>query len=193
MVLGVVIFSMVSGILTTVLGYYTPFVLLASVLIGIGSGLLSTFTVDTGAGKWIGYQIIFGAGVGFGMQQPLIAAQTVLKKKDVPLGTAIVMFSQILGGAIFVSVAQNVFTNSLISNLKQVVPNLNPAIVLATGATSLQHQIPPKYLAGVQTAYNGAIMNTFYVGVAIGAMSIFGAVFLEWKSVKGKKMEMAAA
>lgn len=185
--------SILSGIATTIIGYYTPFTIASSVLMGIGGGLLTTFTVTTGSPKWIGYQVIFGLGVGFGMQQPLIAAQTVLPKKDIPLGTAIVMFSQTLGGAIFVSVAQNVFTNHLISNLKAVVPTLNPNLVLATGATNLQRVIPHQFLSGVQSAYNDAIMNTFYVGVAMGSLAILGAAALEWKSVKGKKVEMGAA
>ena len=193
MILGVVIMSMIGGIAATVIGYYTPFTLASSVLMAIGGGLLTTFTRETGHSKWIGYQVIFGAGVGFGMQQPLIAAQTVLPKKDIPLGTALTMFSQTLGGAIFVSVAQNVFTNQLIANLKTVVPDLKPGIVLATGATALKDVIPTNFLEGVQEAYNNAIMDTFYVGVAMGAMSIIGAAFLEWKSVKGKKVEMAAA
>lgn len=127
------------------------------------------------------------------MQQPLIAVQTVLPKGDVPIGTAIIMFSQTLGGALFISVAQNVFTNKLLSNLAIMVPNLDPAIVLATGATNLKTVIDPKDLAGVLTAYNGAIVNCFYVSVAMAVVSIFGAVCMEWKSVKGVKLEMAAA
>ena len=193
MVLGLVIVSMVGGIAVTKVGYYTPFAIASSVFMSIGAGLLSTFTTNTGHSEWIGYQVMFGAGVGFGMQQTLIAAQTVLPKEDVPIGTAIIMFSQTLGGALFVSVAQNVFTNRLLSNLQKVVPDLNPTIVLATGATSLKDVIPTQFLPGVQQAYNDSIMNTFYVGVAMAVLSIFGSVLLEWRSVKGKKIEMAAA
>ena len=40
--------------------------------------------------KWIGYQLLFGAGVGFGMQQSIIAVQAVLELKDVATGTAVV-------------------------------------------------------------------------------------------------------
>ena len=103
------------------------------------------------------------------------------------------MFSQTLGGALFISVAQTTFTNELLKNLKEVVPNLKPALVLATGASDLKNVIPVQYLAGVQTAYNAAITHAFYVSVAMAAASIVGAVCLEWKSVKGKKLEMAAA
>jgi len=193
MILSLVIFSMFCGITVTKVGYYTPFVITSSVLMAIGAGLLSTFTIHTPSGKWIGYQIIFGAGVGFGMQNTLIAVQTVLPEKDIPIGTAIIMFFQTLGGALFISVAQNVFTNRLLSNLKQVVPGLNPEVVMATGATSLKDVIPKQFLPGVQIAYNSSIMNTFYVAVAMASMSAFGSLFLEWRSVKGKKIEMAAA
>lgn len=192
-VLSLVLVSMAGGIAVTSIGYYTPFVIASSIFMAIGAGLLSTFETDTGAGKWIGYQIIFGAGVGLGMQNTLIAAQTVLPKADIPIGTAIIMFTQTLGGALFISVAQNVFTNSLIKNLKEVVPGLDPQLVLTVGATSLRDAIPDQFLPGVQAAYNDTLMNTFYVSAAMATVSIFGAVAFEWKSVKGKKVEMAGA
>jgi len=193
LILGLVIISMLSGVLVTTLGYYTPFIIISAILMSIGSALLTTLKPNSGHAEWIGYQAMFGFGVGFGMQQTLIAVQTVLPKKDIPVGTAIIMFSQTLGGALFISVAQNVQTNELLKQLKAVVPDLDPAVVLTTGATELKNVIPHQYLAGVLTAYNTAITNTFYVGVAMAVVSIFGAVAMEWKSVKGKTFEMAAA
>lgn len=38
-------------------------------------------------GKWIGYQILFGAGIGMGMQQTIVAAHYLLDLADVPTGT----------------------------------------------------------------------------------------------------------
>ena len=192
-ILGLVIISMIAGGAVTAIGYYTPFMLVSSVLMSIGAGLLSTFETDTPSSKWIGYQFIFGAGVGFGMQQMLVAVQTALPKKDIPIGTAIIMFSQTLGGALFISVGQNVFTNSLLTNLKAVVPDLNPAIVLAVGATEIKHQIEERFIDGVLVAYNSALTQTFYVSVATASMSIFGAAFVQWKSMKGKEIVMGAA
>jgi hypothetical protein len=192
-ILGLVIISMTSGVLVTVLGYYTPFMLVSSVLMAIGAGLLTTFETDSGSPKWIGYQFLFGAGVGFGMQQTLVVVQTALPAADVPIGTAIMMFTQTLGGALFISVGQNVFTNQLIKNLGTVVPDLDPKIVLAVGATELKNAIEAKFLPGVLSAYNLALTQTFYVSVAAGALSIIGAVFVEWKSMKGQQVIMHAA
>jgi hypothetical protein len=192
-ILGLVVISMTAGVAVTVLGYYTPFMLVSSVLMAIGAGLLSTFETDSNSPKWIGYQFLFGAGVGFGMQQTLIAVQTTLAADDVAIGTAIMMFTQTLGGALFISVGQNVFTNQLIKNLGAVVPDLDPKIVLAVGATELKNAIPAQFLPGVLTAYNLALTQTFYVSVAAASLSIIGAVFVEWKSMKGKQITMAAA
>jgi hypothetical protein len=192
-ILGLVVVSIIGGGLVTYLGYYTPFMLLSSVLMTVGAGLLTTFEVDTGSPKWIGYQFIFGAGVGFGMQQPLIAVQTALPKADIAIGTAIIMFSQTLGGALFISVGQNVFTNQLIKNLASVVPDLNSAIVRNSGATELKNVISPDFLSGVLVAYNQTLTQVFYVSVATAALSIVGAAVVEWRSMKGKEIQMAAA
>ena len=193
MILGLVFMSMITGIFITKIGYYTPFMIAGSVFTSVGAGLLSTFKTDTNHSMWIGYQVIFGLGMGFGMQQALIAAQTVLHIDDVPIGTSIIMFSQTLGGALFISVGQNIFTNRLLSNLMSRVPNVDPGLVLKTGATSLAHTIDPKYLSGVLFAYNKALTQTYYVSVAMACLSMIGALGMEWKSVKGKKLEAVAA
>ena len=85
------------------------------------------------------------------------------------------------------------FQNRLIAGLKETVPDLNAGIVLSTGATSLRDAIPPRYLEGVQVAYNSALTQTWYVGVAMSCLTVIGTVLIEWKSVKGKKTVAAAA
>ena len=193
LLLGLVITSLVGGGLTTAFGQYMPFIFSSSVLMSIGAGLITTFTTSTGHSQWIGYSCIYGFGVGFGMQLPVIAVQVALPLKDVPIGTATVMFSQTLGGALSVSIGQNVFSNQLIKNVMKDVPNVDPTLVLAVGATSLKGAIPAQYLSRVLTAYNDTLTQVFYVSVATACLSILGAAFMEWRSVKGKKIEAAAA
>lgn len=193
MLISVVVFSVIAGGVVTVIGYYAPFMIVGTVIASIGFGLITTFEPDTPSPVWIGYQILIGAGLGLGFQQSFMAVQTVLDIKDVPTGTSIITFMQTLGGALFVSVSQNVFTNKLVQYVAEYVPGLDPKIVLATGATSIQHTIDPAQLPGVTRAYNDALTQTFIVFVAMGSLSIFGALAVEWKSVKGKKMEMVAA
>lgn len=176
-------------------GYYTPFMLLGSIFAAVGLGLTTTFNPDTPSPVWIGYQILAGAGVGFGFQQPLIAVQTVLDIEDVPTGTAVVVFLQTLGGALFVSVGQNIFTNKLVEKIAEYVGPAfgDPKSVLMLGATSVQTIVPKELLPAVTQAYNDALTQTFVVFAAMASASILGAAWTEWRSVKGKKIEMVPA
>lgn len=101
-------------------------------------------------------------------------------------------FSLNLGGALFIAVGQNVFTNRLLTNLAANVPVLNPSIVLNTGATSLRTAVDPGSLEGVLVAYNDALIHAYYVSIALAGLSLIGALGMEWKSVKGKRVEATA-
>ncbi|KAG4426677.1 hypothetical protein IFR04_000108 [Cadophora malorum] len=195
MVLSLIIVSILSGVGVTMLGYYAPFMILGTIFGAIGVGLLSTLTPDSGHAKWIGYQCIAGIGIGFGMQQPLIAVQTVLDISLVPIGTSIVIFVQTLGGALFVSIGQNVFSNKLVEGLAKYAPSVDPLSVLRIGATSLQSSpdLDKADLPGVIMAYNGALTHSFLVAAIMAAFTIVGSGCIEWKSVKGKKIDTAMA
>ncbi|KAI9877355.1 MAG: hypothetical protein M1830_004161 [Pleopsidium flavum] len=186
LILSLVVASIIGGGLITATGYYTPFMIVSSILMSIGAGLITTFKTDTGHAKWIGYQTLLGLGLGLGMQQAGMAAQTVLSKQDIPIGTALMFFAQSLGGAIFVSIGQNVFTNRLVSGLAHVSA-LDPIVVVTTGATDLRHVVAPEHLASVLSVYNNALTNTYHVALAVSCFSIVGALAMEWKSVKGRR------
>jgi hypothetical protein len=193
MVLSFVIFSFLGGTLTTATGYYTQFVYLTVIFMSVGTGLLTTLQVNSGHAEWIGYQVIFGAGVGLGLQCAFTAAQTALPLADVPIGTAIIMFSENLGAAIMVSVAENVFTNQLTKNLERYVPSIDPQTVISAGATQLRNEAPPEYYDAVLNAYNLSLMQTFYVGVALSCCGVVGAVWVQWLSVKDKKTPVVSS
>ncbi|KAL8893390.1 MAG: hypothetical protein Q9192_005311, partial [Flavoplaca navasiana] len=115
----------------------------------------------------------------------------IVKQRSVAAASCI--FVQTFGGALFISVAQNIFTNGWINNLVADVPSINPALVLQIGATNLKTSVDPAVIGDVLVAYNAAITKTFYVSVALAALSIFGASAMEWQSVKGKKIDAVAA
>ncbi|KAF2219511.1 major facilitator superfamily domain-containing protein [Elsinoe ampelina] len=185
--LGTVVFSIIAGGAVFGVGYYTWACIVGSVMASVGAGLLSTFTVNTAKGAWIGYQIIYGGGIGFGLQQPLIAVQTALPDRQVSEGTAIITFIQAFGGTIFISVAQNVFNNQLLSNVVSRNIPINPAALLSEGATRLAELAPEGFLEPLREAYNAALTQTFYVTVATAALSTLGAAFIPWLSVKKEK------
>jgi lipid-A-disaccharide synthase-like uncharacterized protein len=188
LVLSLVVGTITAGIATSKIGYYTQFAYLSAIIMPIGAGLISTWQVDTGHGKWIGYQIMYGFSLGLGMQQAQLAAQTVLKKVDTPTGLAIMVFFQTLGGAVFISVGQNILTSRLVSGITELVEGIDPAMIVNTGATELRNLVPAEQLPAVLEVYNDALRQVFLISVGMSAVAILGALGFEWKSVKkGKK------
>ncbi|KAK7019548.1 DHA14-like major facilitator [Favolaschia claudopus] len=98
-VIALVAGSVVAGGLITLIGYYAPFMILASILTLVGTGILTSLHLSSTLANWMPFEILCGLGVGFGIQQPMLAAQTVLDLRDIPTGTALVMFSNTLGAS----------------------------------------------------------------------------------------------
>ncbi|KAI0473596.1 putative efflux pump [Xylariaceae sp. FL0804] len=184
MLLSLVITSVIAGLSITATGYYWPFMIFSTIFMSIGAGLLSMFRPSTDEALWIGFQVVFGAGVGLGMQQPFMAVQTVLDISDVPTGTATMTFMQALGGAIFVSVGQTVFTNKLVDSLASKFPSINPSAILTGGATDFISSLPPAVRAAVLLDYNDAITSTFKVAASLAAFTVLGSALVEWKNMK---------
>lgn len=177
----------------TYLGPYTPFTWIGSAIFTAGSGLLYTLKANSGAGKWIGYQILAGFGAGTCVQIPFIAVQVVLNKKDIAIGNAVAIFFNTLGGAVSISIAQNIFSNTLVKQIPKYAPNINPEIIIAAGATHIREVTPPASLPGVLTAYNIAITDAFVLAIAAGGIAFLLSFLFEWKSVKGKNLMAGAA
>jgi MFS family permease len=184
--LSMVAASMLTGVAVSKTGYYTPFMIAGSCLLSIGAGLLTTLQLDTEQAKWVGYQFLYGFGMGMTFQAPNLAAQTVLPMKDVSIGVSLMFFTQLLGGAIFISVGQNVLNNELLKRLTGL-PGFNPSMVEDTGATNLITSLPADLRQPVLTAYNGALRVVFIVGLCLACLIILGACAMEWRSVKEKK------
>ncbi|ETN36532.1 uncharacterized protein HMPREF1541_08810 [Cyphellophora europaea CBS 101466] len=187
------LFSIVIGATITFVGWYVPFTWFGSALFTVGSGLLYTLKVHSSAGEWIGYQILTGGGSGTCVQIPFIAVQVVLAKKDMPTGNAVAIFFNSLGGAISISIAQNIFANTLVKEVPRYAPGLDPQILLAAGATNVRSVVPPELLDGVLFAYNKAVTSSYILAVACGGLAACSSVLFEWKSVKGKNLMAGAA
>jgi hypothetical protein len=187
---------MVVGGGITYVGVYKPFMIVGAAIFTVGAGMIYLLSITSSAGRWIGYQILSGVGAGAGVQIPFVAVQVVLGPKDMPSGNAIAIFFNSLGGAISISMAQNVFSNGLYKNIPIDAPSIPVNVVVAAGASHLRQAvdaIDPKMLPGVLNAYMKAISEAFVIAIAVGGIATFFACFVEWKSVKGKKIVQGGA
>ena len=185
LILAMVVTIIFSGAMVQRTGYYTPFMIIGAIIMPIGCGLITTWTPSAGSNIWIGYQVLAGLGMGFGLQQPNLAAQTVLPRKDSSIGVSLMILSQTLGGAVFASVSQNVIDSSLIKNLTAAkIPGIDPAGIVNAGATSLRGLVPAAYLQEFLGLYNDAVTKGLTVACGTASATIIGALMMEWASTK---------
>lgn len=187
LILANVILAVLSGLGVSKLGYINPFCFASVLFTCIGAGLLTTLTPETWTGKWVGYQILFGLGCGLGFQQPPNAPQTVLPFKDLPKGIAITLCARNLGASLLLATGSSVLDSQLLQRLQnRSLPGVDPKAVLDAGATGFRSVIPTAVLNDVVEIYNEALQTAFRVGLIVSCIAIFGAVALEWKSVKAR-------
>jgi hypothetical protein len=184
-----VITSLASGRLVNMIGYYTPFLLIASIMMSIGSGLLTTLKGSTTTSAWIGYQILFGFGAGSGIHQTLLALQSSFHKpRDIVTGTAIITFAQTLGAAVAIGMAQSAFENKLVGGIGVAgIEDISAQFLLHTGATNLRTVLTTENLDTVLRLYTHAVDQAFCVSVGLATVSVLGALAMEWRPVRGSK------
>lgn len=135
--------------------------IIGGVLASIAAGLLTTLTPTSSVAAWVCYQLLNGVARGMLAQQPVTAIQANLSTDQLSSGTAVIVFCQNFGAAIFISLGQTVFQNTLQGALRSQVPEVDAAVVSGAGATSFRDVVPVQWIDGAVAAYNDAVVATF--------------------------------
>lgn len=163
------------------LGYYLPFALASGVFTSIGTGLVATLTPNSPTSRRIGFQILQGLQ-GLGFQVPIIAVQNGVRKEEVSVANALVVFSQTLSGAVFLSLAQVIFSNRLRHFLSVYAPTADAAALIAAGAaaTDLKAAVPADLLSSVRLAYSDTFDEVMYLGTGAACAAFVFATGMGW-------------
>ncbi|KAL8689624.1 MAG: hypothetical protein Q9218_004750 [Villophora microphyllina] len=183
LVIAISLFSIVSGGSISKFGHYVPIMIISSVFGTIGTGLLYTLGVGSSSSHWIGYQVLTGIGIGLGLQIPIIIAQASVEPEDLSSASALVLFFQTIGGSFFVAAGQAAFENRLIGSLPQNAPTVDPAQVVATGATALRDTFSPEQLPGIIASYLSGIHLAFALAIGLIGFSLLAALAAPWRKL----------
>lgn len=187
-------FSVLAGIVVSKVGYFAPPAIIGAAIGTVGCGLLTTLEVTSGPSKWVVYQVIISIGLGLAIQQGVIAVQTVLKLDQVPIGIAAIISMQSLGGAVFVSVGNNILQNTLNqASAANEIPGIDLKAVIRAGATQFRSIVPTATLPALLVVYNNALCKTFICAIPLSGLACLASLVLEWKSVKDKEPTLEAA
>ncbi|KAK1623515.1 major facilitator superfamily transporter [Colletotrichum phormii] len=162
----------VTGACVSSKGYYVPFMWLGSSVFIAGCVLLQRLDRESSMGQWIGFQILSGAGIGLAEQVPFIAVQVVLPDSDMPTACAMVVFHRLLGGAVGLSIASNLFSQELYRRLAGAPGGVNVKAIQDGGASDLAKAVPAAVLPFVQKAFSFAISRAFILPIVVAGTSL---------------------
>lgn len=106
---------------------------------------------------------------------------------------AFLIFIQNLFNSVFVIVANTIFTQSLISNIRKHAPSVSPEAALEAGgsAAAVRHLVPEgsEELDEVLNAYNDALRNVWYLLVGFSCLVFAASWGMGWIDVRKKTEE----
>ncbi|KAJ4109655.1 Efflux pump apf11 [Fusarium equiseti] len=190
-VVSVIVVAVFAGGLAAVVGYLPPFVFFATILSSVGAGMLYTLHPGISKARWIGYQILFGAGSGTGIQQAIVGVQVAVDHADVAYATSSVMLVNTLAGAIFIGVSQTLFLNEMTS-VTDLIPSFDRDTLLS-GFQSIRDTLNAQDLAIAIDAYNAGITQAFLIGLILSSITLLTWPFIRWIPLKKKEDEAGKA
>lgn len=102
---------------------------------------------------------------------------------------AVMMFFQGLMGSILISIANTIFDNSLLSEIRSRAPGATAEAVLAAGATAFRKVVSPEQLPNVLEAYATSFDRVFYLAIGLTATTFVVSCGLGWRDVKKIKKQ----
>ncbi|EXF79114.1 MFS transporter [Colletotrichum fioriniae PJ7] len=178
--------TLCAGWISSKSGHYVPLMWIGAPILAVGGGLYQLVHSQSPRGQWVPIQIASGLGYGLCSQMPILAVQVVLDKTDVPTGLVIIMFFQMLGGALAPSIGQNLFTDTLLRMLNDI-EGIDGAAVVAIGAGEFRKIVSSQLLEAVIDAFNSALKKVFWVALATPALAWLVSWAMEWRQIPNTK------
>ncbi|CAG8704126.1 42783_t:CDS:2 [Gigaspora margarita] len=162
LIMGIVIMAILSGqvISRTVFFTYGAFCVFGSILMAIGSGLVSTFTEDSSKSEIVGYSLTAGIGIGLIIQITILAGQGIAEPKDIATVTSLVAFFR-------TTILDTVFNNVFNSNLPPQYQGSLHGISLA-----MQGQMPESLTHDFVLALDAA----FRIAIIFAGLSLISSL-----------------
>lgn len=96
---------------------------------------------------------------------------------------------QTIGGAFSISGAQSAFVNRMVTQLAKSAPDINPQMVIGTGATQIRHAFPADQVPVIVLAYMAGIKVTFAIVIALAGFTCVLVMFVPRKPLNVEALQ----
>ncbi|CAJ0842711.1 14339_t:CDS:10, partial [Entrophospora sp. SA101] len=169
-ILATVFATIFAGILITLLkktSYCTHLCILGSVLITIGTGLISTFTENSTRGELTGYLIIAGIGAGLIMPTTISFVQIIVPKEHIAAASCLISLFRTIGGVFGIAIVGVILNNDINNHMNDLVGAL-----FTPSPLEKSQQLTP-FLKDALSSFNDIDIDNLPPAVKITFMRIF--------------------
>ncbi|KAG8767632.1 hypothetical protein FRC12_006140 [Ceratobasidium sp. 428] len=182
-----VVSTIFSGHLMSHTRYHKPYVVVGFAIWTIGTGLQSTFGLDTNKGKMVGYLILQGVGIGFTFQ----TSQRCTKGASYyyggsKLNSHICVVFRALGGAIGLVVC-TATKNAVLKKELLEKSGLSSQVVASIIRLGPEVVTDSSFDSVVRAAYMSSLRAVFILFVPIAGLSVIMSLFMKSVYLEGDK------
>ncbi len=181
MVLGLFIASTVVGNIISRTGRWKMWMVIGSVLLATGLGLMGTLQYDTPYPLMSLFMALMGLGIGMTMQNLVLVTQNSLKASQLGAGSSTVTFFRSLGGTIGVAALGTVLGNRVGDLIIEKLQALGiPAGAIGNSGTAIPNiaALPEPVRTAVESAYGEAVGFVFLIAAPLALVTIIAIAFL---------------
>lgn len=139
-------------------------------IIAVGGGLLYTIKSSTSTARLIGYQVIYGLGIGLTQGVPIVAVQADSKERDVAQALATLAFTQLFGGTCGPVIGSAVLDEHLKANLKERDVPANTIAEVISSVNIIKTLQPVALRESIIEAYLLALNQVFIIAVPLAGI-----------------------
>ncbi|KAJ2225861.1 hypothetical protein EV180_003198 [Coemansia sp. RSA 518] len=163
---GMIVSSIVCGLLVNRTGRCREFIIGGAALMLLGNGLLIMLGMDGGLGKVIGFLLICGLGMGACVHTISLLGQASVGGKHMAAATSTFLLFRSLGMVLAVSVLTNIIQNVLLNEAANIVgqsPTLASSVakILKDQTLLYSSDPPPQFVDAFISAYSKALRMGF--------------------------------
>jgi len=190
LIAGLLIASTVGGNLVTTTGKWKPIMLIGSIALVVGLGLMGTIAYDTPYVVVAIYMFVSGAGVGLVMQNLVLVVQNTTEPTNLGAASSGVAFFRSLGGAIGVSVLGTVLGARVADAISDKHEALTKAIAglgekgaavakeLSSGSIPAVNSLPKTVRVLIESSYGQGVAAVFLIAAPIAILLVLAVVFM---------------
>ncbi|MCW2575550.1 MAG: transporter [Modestobacter sp.] len=180
MIGALLISSTVSGQIITKTGRWKAFLVLGTVLLVAGMGLLGTIDHQTSYGLMACYMALLGLGVGMAMQNLVLAVQNTVDVRSIGAASSVVTFFRSMGGAAGVSVLGSIAASRVSTQVADGLRAMGAPAPSGGGSESLDlAALPAPVRDLVRGVYGDVIGDLFVFAAVISAVAVLAVLFIK--------------